>query len=126
MFSIASHDLKTPATFIKAQAQLLKRRVRTGVADNQDVEEGLAMIADQADRLSKLLNLLLDLSRIEAGRLQLDFAPTDLRAILTNLARGIQSTTDAHRIVVIAPHGVIGHWDARRLEEVVQNLLSNA
>jgi len=126
MFSIASHDLKTPATVIKAQAQLLKRRMRTGAADQEDVEEGLAMIADQADRLSKLLNLLLDLSRIEAGRLQLDLVPTDLRAILSNLARAIQSTTDRHQIVVHAPDGVIGHWDARRIEEVVQNLISNA
>lgn len=126
MFSMASHDLKTPATVIKAQAQLLKRRVRSGAADHEDVEEGLAMIAEQADRLSKLLNLLLDLSRIEAGRLELDLAPTDLRAMLSNMARAIQSTTEKHRIRVHAQHGVIGHWDARRLEEVVQNLLSNA
>jgi len=126
MFSIASHDLKTPATVIKAQAQLLRRRVRAGAADHQDVEEGLSMIADQADRLSKLLNLLLDLSRIEAGQLQLDLVPTDLRAILNNIARALQSTTDRHQIVVDAPDGVIGHWDARRIEEVVQNLLSNA
>jgi len=126
MFSIASHDLKTPATVIKAQAQLLKRRMRTGVVDNQDVEEGLAMIADQADRLSKILNLMLDVSRIEAGQLQLDLVPTDLRAMLINMARGIQSTTERHQIVVHSPDGVIGHWDARRLEEVVQNLLGNA
>jgi len=126
MFSMASHDLKTPATVIKAQAQLLKRRVRSGAADHEDVEEGLAMIADQADRLSKLLNLLLDLSRIEGGRLDLDLAPTDLRTMLTNMARAIQSTTDKHRIRVHAPHGVIGHWDVRRIEEVVQNLISNA
>ncbi len=126
MFSMASHDLKTPATVIKAQAQLLKRQFRAGSADNEDVEEGLAMIADQADRLSKLLNLLLDLSRIEAGRLELDLAPTDLRAMLSNMARAIQSTTEKHHIRVHAPHGVIGHWDTRRLEEVVQNLISNA
>ncbi len=126
MFSMASHDLKTPATVIKAQAQLLKRQVRAGSADHDDVEQGLAMIAEQADRLSKLLNLLLDLSRIEGGRLDLDLAPTDLRAMLSNMARAIQSTTDKHQIRVHAPEGVIGHWDARRIEEVVQNLLSNA
>jgi signal transduction histidine kinase len=124
MFSIASHDLKTPATVIKAQAQWLKRRVHAG--EHGDVEEGLTMIADQADRLAKLLNLLLDLSRIEAGRLDLDLAPTDLRGILLSMARALQSTTDAHLIEVHAPTGIIGHWDARRIEEVVQNLLANA
>ena len=126
MFSIASHDLKTPATVIKVQAQRLKRRFNTGSAEQDDVKEGLTMIADQADRLSQLLNLLLDLSRFEAGRLDLDLGPTDLRSILVNLARGLQATTDAHLFEVDAPVGVIGHWDARRIEEVVQNLLNNA
>ena len=124
MFSMASHDLKTPATVIKAQAQWLRRRFRQG--EHGDVEEGLTMISDQADRLSRLLNLLLDLSRIEAGHLELDLAPTDLRGILVSMARALQSTTDTHVIEIHAPSGVIGHWDARRLEEVVQNLLTNA
>jgi signal transduction histidine kinase len=125
MFSIASHDLKTPTTVIKAQAQWLKRRYRQADSD-EDMEEGLTMIADQADRLSKLLNLLLDLSRVEAGRLELDLAPTDLRGILISMARALQATTESHEIEVLAPIGVIGHWDQRRLEEVVQNLLNNA
>jgi signal transduction histidine kinase len=88
MFSIASHDLKTPATVIKAQAQWLRRRFRAG--EHGDVEEGLTMISDQADRLSKLLNLLLDVSRIEAGHLDLDPAPTDLRSIVVSMARALQ------------------------------------
>ena len=124
MLSIASHDLKTPATVIKAQAQWLKRQLNAG--EHGDVAEGLSMIADQADRLAKLLNRLLDVSNIESGRLQTDLAPTDLNSILTSMARALQVTTDAHLIEVHAPTGVIGHWDARRIEEVVQNLLSNA
>ncbi len=124
MLSIASHDLKTPATVIKAQAQWLKRQVNAG--EHGDVAEGLSMIADQADRLAKLLNRLLDVSNIESGRLQTDLAPTDLNSILTSMTRALQVTTDAHLIEVHAPTGVIGHWDARRIEEVVQNLLSNA
>jgi signal transduction histidine kinase len=125
MFSMASHDLKTPATVIKAQAQWLKRRFRAE-GSAQDVEEGLTMIANQADRLSKLLNLLLDLSRIEASHLELELAPTDLRGVVVNMARALQATTDVHIIEVDAPVAVIGNWDQGRLEEVVQNLLSNA
>lgn len=126
MFAVASHDLKTPATVIKVQAQRLQRRFNTGSAEQGDVEEGLTMIADQADRLSKLLNLLLDLSRIEAGHLELDRVPTDLRSSLISLARAQQSMAEGHVIEVDAPTGVIGHWDVRRIEEVIQNLLSNA
>ena len=126
MFSIASHDLRTPATVIKVQAQRLKRRFNTGDAEQEDVQEGLTMIADQADRLSKLLSLLLDLSRIEAGRLELERAPTDLRSLLINMARAQQATAEGHLIEVDAPIEVIGQWDPRRIEEVIQNLLSNA
>jgi signal transduction histidine kinase len=70
--------------------------------------------------------LPLDLSRIEAGRLELDLVPVDLRAILISMARALRATTDSHLIEVHAPVGVIGHWDQRRVEEVVQNLLNNA
>src|SRR5207302_6063168 len=94
--------------------------------EHGDVAEGLSMIADQADRLAKLLNRLLDVSNIESGRLQTDLAPTDLNSILNSMARALQVTTDAHLIEVHAPTGVIGHWDARRIEEVFQDLLSNA
>jgi PAS domain S-box-containing protein len=126
MFSIASHDLKTPATVIKVQAQRLKRQFNAGSAEDDDVQEGLTMISDQADRLSKLLNLLLDLSRIESGRLELDLRRTDLRTMLVSIAHALQSTTEAHVIEVDAPTAVVGNWDARRVEEVVENLLNNA
>ena len=126
MLSMASHDLKTPATVIKVQAQRLKREFNRGSAEHGDVQEGLTMIADQADRLSGLLNLLLDLSRIESGRLDLDIVPTDLRGILFATARALQATTDIHEIEIDAPTPVVGRWDARRVEEVAQNLLGNA
>jgi PAS domain S-box-containing protein len=126
ILSMASHDLKTPATVIKVQAQRLKREFNHGRAEEEDVQEGLTMIADQADRLSRLLNLLLDLSRIESGRLELDVVPTDLRGILIATARALQTTSDIHEIEVDAPTRVVGPWDARRVEEVAQNLVSNA
>ncbi|MCA1646709.1 MAG: GAF domain-containing sensor histidine kinase [Chloroflexi bacterium] len=124
MFSIASHDLKTPATVIKTQAQWLKRQVTAG--EHGEVQEGLSMIAEQADRLASLLNQLLDVSSIESGQLEMDPALTDLGGILTSMARALQALTDIHVIEVHAPTGAVGYWDARRIEEVVQNLLSNA
>jgi signal transduction histidine kinase len=126
MFSMASHDLKIPATVIKAQAQYLRRRFRTQDRQDADVAEGLTMIVNQADRLAGLINLMLERSRLEAGKLELDLAPTDLRGILVSMARALQTTTQTHVIEVNAPSGVIGQWDARRIEEVVENLLSNA
>jgi PAS domain S-box-containing protein len=126
LLSIVAHDLKTPATVIKAQAQLLKRRLKGG--EHGDVEQGLAMIADQADRVAKLLDRLLDVSNIESRRLDLDRGPTDLGDILISTARAVQTTTDVHRIEVHvqARPEAIGNWDAGRLADVVQNLLTNA
>lgn len=127
MFSIASHDLKTPATVIKTEAQVLQRQVRQGNHSHSTLEEGLAVITAQADRLATLINnLLLDLSRIEAGRLRLNRAPTDLRDVVCNISRAFGSTAERHTIRVDAPRAVVGLWDANRLEEVIQNLLSNA
>ena len=126
VLAVASHELQTPTTVIKAEAQLLLRRLGAGNAAGQDVEEGLTMIADQADRLARLISLLLDLSRFEAGALQLERAPTDLTQLVSAVATALQVTTDRHRFDVVAPRPVVGNWDARRLEEVVTNLLSNA
>lgn len=125
VFAVASHDLKTPATVIKIEAQTLQRNLRQG--KHAALEESLAIITAQADRLSSLINnLMLDLSRIDSGRLDIVRAPTDLRDITVRMARALGATSRAHTIRVSAPHAVIGLWDATRLEQVVQNLLTNA
>jgi signal transduction histidine kinase len=118
--------LKTPATVIKAEAQLLMRRVLSGAAAGGDVREGLAMIADQADRLAKLVNHVLDLSRMEAGYLDLERTPTNLGQLVAAVAAALQVTTDRHSFTIEAAPSVVGNWDRRRIEEVVENLLSNA
>lgn len=124
MSSLASHDLRTPATAIKTQAQWLKRPVKAG--EHGEVEEGLVMIASQADRLTKLLNRLVDVSNIESGRFDLDLEPTDLGSMLTSMVRPLQLTTDLHLVEVHVRSAVIGYWDTRRVAQIVQNLLTNA
>ncbi|GAC1314507.1 MAG: hypothetical protein NVSMB2_04060 [Chloroflexota bacterium] len=126
MFSIATHDLKTPATVIKTEAQILQRHLRQG--DHSYFEEGLTNITAQVDRLAKMVdNLLIDLSQIEAGGLKLHRAPTDLRDVVNRMVRALGSISRRHTIRVEAPpRALVGLWDPDRLEEVMQNLLSNA
>jgi signal transduction histidine kinase len=126
MFSIASHDLKMPATVIKTEAQSLKRLIAAGKDEPGEIQESLSLIVKQADRLSTLLNLLFDVSRMDAGQLGLDLELTDLRNVLLGPVRALQSASAVHEIELRAPTAVIGHFDRRRLERVVENLLSNA
>ena len=84
MLLIASHDLRLPVTVIKTQAQLLQRDIRVDAADRDELDAGLVTIVGQADRLAKLLSLLFDLSQIEAGRLEIEPAPMDLRVLVSS------------------------------------------
>lgn len=126
VLAIASHDLKAPVAVLKGQAQLLTRQISVGRATPEGLTKGLDLIVGQADRLVELLNLLLDLSRLEAGRLELRPRPADLVALADALVEGVQAMTDRHQIVMSAPERVEGRWDEQRLGQVLQNLLTNA
>ncbi|MDQ6674395.1 MAG: ATP-binding protein [Chloroflexota bacterium] len=126
LVSIASHDIQTPLGVIRGQAQILRRAVQRGVLGPEDVTLAASMIIGQSDRLTGLLNRLLDFSRIEAGRLELQLAPVDLRLLVDRVVQGVQSTTDRHRLRVCGPERLEGVWDDQRLAQVVENLLNNA
>ena len=118
--------LRVPVVVIKAQAQLLRRLIDHNKADIGAIDEGLGSIVGQTDHLSRLLTLLLDLSRIEAGRLELTPAPMDLRLLISRTIKGMQATTRRHVLQLRAPQQVRGNWDEHRLQEVLENLLANA
>lgn len=125
--SIAAHELKTPLTSLSGQAQLALRRLRnSSEVDPVRMTRTVEIIAGQSNRLALLLNQLLDVSRLEAGKLALDPAPTDLTALVTGIVASIQPTTDQHPIRLTAPAELPVHVDALRIEQVVTNLLDNA
>jgi signal transduction histidine kinase len=126
MLLIASHDLRLPVSVIKTEAQLLQRGIRHESASRESMDEALVTIVGQADRLARLLSLLLDKSQIDAGRLDLHRAPMDLRGLVATLVAGIQVTTGRHQLTLRSPPKVTGCWDERRLQQLVGNLLTNA
>ncbi|MBX6342940.1 MAG: GAF domain-containing protein, partial [Thermomicrobiaceae bacterium] len=79
--SIASHELKTPLTTIKGYIQLLARNVEREQLDPERLSRALARASQQADRLEELIGDLLDVSRIQGGRLELRPARVDLAAV---------------------------------------------
>jgi signal transduction histidine kinase len=128
--SIASHELRTPLTPLKIQMQSLMRKLGPSGASEINWEVVAKMMQSshrQIERLSRLIDELLDVSRINVGRLKLTVESHDLCQIVKNVVGNISTTNEiAGPIEIDADHPVVGQWDAFRLEQVVTNLLANA
>ena len=125
--SVAAHELKTPMTALRGSVQLLLRlQEKRGSIDEDRLRERLTVINDQSVKISRLVDRLLDVSRIEAGRLIVDRAPTDLVALIRDVAAAAQARSDRHQISVQSDEPVVASVDALRLEQVVTNLVDNA
>ena len=123
---IAAHELKTPVTALRAQTQILARRFERGHADRQQVSDGLAVIGQQTEKLSRLIIQLLDVSRIDDGKLVIDPRPCNLVACVRTVVTATQALTDRHSLVVRAPSQAVAVVDDLRIEQVLANLLNNA
>jgi PAS domain S-box-containing protein len=128
--SIASHELKTPLTTLQLQVQGLARKLKSSVEKPalQGLAARVATSERQVERLTALINNLLDISRITAGRLDLDLEPVDLAAVAKEAAaRFGEDLARAGCVLELRAEGeCVGQWDRLRLEQVVTNLLSNA
>jgi len=125
--SIASHELGTPITALRLLVETLIRALRRKV-DERQTAEMVGAIEDQILRLSRLVETLLDVSRIAEGRLTLAPEPVDLSALVHRVVtRMTQVAVDAGCPVTFEALGSVhGVWDRVRTEQVITNLLSNA
>jgi PAS domain S-box-containing protein/excisionase family DNA binding protein len=125
--SVASHELRTPLTTLSAHAQLALRRLdRDGTLEPERTVQALRTIRGQAEKLSVLLRQLLDVSRLEAGKLALERQPTDLAALVEQVVSDARARSDGHAITLAAPASLEAVVDPLRLEQVLTNLLDNA
>lgn len=126
--SVASHELKTPLSVIRGYVSLLRDEVYGSMTAEQ--KKVLGSVGDQTDRLGRLIQQLLDISRFEAGVGRLDVRPINLREFLDELAVSFEALAVQNEIdfdVVVndgLPATIEGDGD--RLNEVVGNLLANA
>jgi signal transduction histidine kinase len=125
--ALVSHELRTPLTSIKGYADLL---LAGEVGDlSLDQREFLTVIKRNADREVTLVNELLDLSRLEAGQVELTPLPLDLKPLLQEVAASLQSQMQARRqqFRLVLPSQlppVLG--DSTRLVQIFTNLVANA
>ncbi len=122
--SMASHELKTPLTSLKGFTHVLLRRLA-----KQGDEQGLTYLAKidkQVDKLTILINDLLDLSKIQTGKLDYREEYFDLDALVREIVENVQGTTHTHRLLVEGQTHAQVFGDKDRLGQVLINLLTNA
>ncbi|AKJ03559.1 Sensory box histidine kinase [Archangium gephyra] len=129
--SIASHELRTPITSMKMQTQYMRKRI----ANNDPsafLPERVTRLVEQTERsigrLSRLVEDMLDISRIAIGRLNMQFERVELSALTREVVErfGPQLGEAGHTLELHLTPGLVGRWDRDRLEQVLANLLTNA
>lgn len=126
--TVAAHELKTPMTSLRGYAQVTLRRLeREGTLTAERVRTTLEAIDQQTLRLARLVEQLLDVSRIASGRLDLQRQHIDVVGLVRAETDGAQARTDQHTLVLSVSDQPLLAWvDPLRLEQVLTNLLDNA
>ena len=123
--SIVSHELRTPVTLIKGYASTLRRD--DAKWDKSTISDSLAVIEEEADRLSKMIDDLLDASRLQAGGLTLSKGDVSLQSLSSRVAERFAVQSGNHTLVIDFPEKFpIMVADETRIEQVIVNLVSNA
>ena len=125
--SVAAHELKTPMTSLRGFVQLAMRQLdRDGTPDPAQVRQALRVIDQQSRKLSTLISQLLDVSRLEAGRLALERQVVDIGRLVEGVVTAAMASSTEHAIMVRIPVTVLALVDTVRVEQVVTNLIDNA
>jgi signal transduction histidine kinase len=122
--SIASHELKTPLTSVRGYIQLLERLPE--VKNNEKYKNYLAKTSTQLDKLRDLIDDLLDISKIESGKMKFNFQPISTEKLLENTIDNVSQMYPSHRFRKLGKCTATILGDEMRLEQVLLNYLTNA
>ncbi len=121
--TMVSHEFRTALTGIQGYSEVM----RDDTVTPEEVKEFAGDINTDAERLSRMITEMLDLDRMEAGRMKLNLGPVDVNALLSDAAGRARVASSKHRITVAHGSGIpIIVGDSDRIFQVVANLLSNA
>lgn len=123
--SVISHELKTPVALIKGYVGTLRRE--DAIWERDIIQDSLAVIEEEADRLTELIENLLDASRLQAGALKISLSDVKVDVLARQIAERFGIQTQNHQFVLdFPPNFPVVLADESRLTQVLSNLLSNA
>jgi PAS domain S-box-containing protein len=127
--SVAAHELKTPLTTLQLQLDALERSIPRLAAEDEKIGRRMSSATRQMDRLTRLVEDLLDVSRITAGRMTLHRESFDLAELVQDVVH--QFETQARNVGSLIeadwpPEPLRGNWDRARIEQAIVNIVSNA
>jgi PAS domain S-box-containing protein len=129
--SLASHELKTPLTSLKLQAQMRRRALAMGgpaAFKEDEFKKTVENDVKQISRITRLIDDMLDITRLNSGKLTLQIEQVNLSALVKEIVDNFTPQLRAVRCILTLDEGkgIVGQWDRYRLEQVLTNLLSNA
>lgn len=126
--SVVAHELRNPLTSLRGNLQLIQRRSRKrGIQTlDEDMFGRVDLVIEQVDRISELVSRMLDISRVDLGRLDLSIVETDASAITQSVISSVGGIAADREIRVTAPEGLPVRWDEVRVGQILVNLLTNA
>lgn len=125
--SIVSHEMRTPLTSIKNCINIILTEATGKINENQ--KKFLSMASDSTNRMARLINDLLDLSKMESGRMEYHFEKIDLNSILESVITSLQTqitTKNIHITKKIAANLPKIYADSGKITQVITNILDNA
>lgn len=127
--SMVAHELRTPLSVMSLDTTTRQFRLKKGGGAGFDAPQLAAMFEKdgrQIRSMTRLIEDMLDISRIQNGKLSIRLGETDLSRLVRGVVRDFSEQGHEHLLRVEVQAGIVGHWDAFRIEQVLMNLLSNA
>lgn len=125
--SVAAHELKTPVTSIRATAQIVIRKLRKSLTEEPRwLTDSLNVIDQQSERLARLIDQLLDVSRLDQAKRPDELAATDLMEMARKLVAAFSPRSLKHKLVLSGDDQLMAVVDPVGIEQVLSNLIDNA
>jgi PAS domain S-box-containing protein len=121
---IVAHELRTPVTSLRGYAQLLTKRLAK-LADEKAIHMQ-SRFEFQLNSLTKLIDRMLSVAKIESGDLTFEKKQFDLVSLVGETLETVQSSTTTHRLILVPGNSVFAEGDREHISQVIINLLSNA